>query len=242
MPIDSRDVVRSFYRVRQALGALGLALPAILIGATWAMGEALPPSLSDFYHTGLRDLFVGILTALGLFLLTYLGHLEPTAIVSDRNVSTLAGLGAIGTALFPNSTLDACSGAKLPPVDPAGALHVASAGLFFVMAAVFCLVLFRRSDRAVPDAGKRRRNRVYLACGWIIVGALGLLAVYFVVLSPDLRCDLRALRPVLWIEVAAVAAFGLSWLVKGRAVQSLAGAPIRMRMADDEEAPPLSRR
>ena len=221
MALDTRDVVLSFYRVRQALGWLGLALPVVLIGGTLALGVPLPPTLSDFYHTPLRDVFVGILVSLGVFLLTYLGHRQPAALVSDRNVSTVAGVGAIGVALFPNDTLDACSAAQIPALDVAGSLHVVSATLFLTMTAVFCLVLFRRSDGVTPSPLKRRRNRIYLVCGLTIVAALALLGAYFLLLDPERRCEIRALRPVLWLEVVTVLAFGLCWLVKGRGIQAL---------------------
>ncbi len=221
MALDTRDVVLSFYRVRQALGWLGLMMPVVLIGGTLALGLPLPPSLSDFYYTPLRDVFVGILFALGVFLLTYLGHRQPTKLVSDRNVSTLAGLGAIGVALFPNDTLDACGGVRIPSLDVAGTLHFVSAGLFLTTTAVFCLVLFRRSDGATPSPLKRRRNRIYLLCGLAIVAALALLGAYFALIDPERRCEIRALRPVLWLEVVTVLAFGLSWLVKGRGIRPL---------------------
>ena len=221
MALDTRDVVLSFYRVRQALGWLGLALPVVLIGGTLLMGDPLPPSLSDFYYTPLRDVFVGILVSLGVFLLTYLGHRQPEALVSDRSVSTVAGLGALGTALFPNDTLDACEAARIPTLDLFGSLHFVSATLFLGSTAVFCLVLFRRSDRVSRARPKRWRDRVYLACGLVIAAALAGLAAYFLLLSPERRCAIAEWRPVLWLEVATVLAFGLSWLVKGRGIPRL---------------------
>ena len=238
MALDTHDVVLSFYRVRQALGWLGLLMPVALIGGTLALGHPLPPSLSDFYYTPLRDVFVGILVALGVFLLTYLGHRQPMRLVSDRNVSTAAGLGAIGIALFPNDTLDACSGVRIPRLDLAGTLHFASATLFLAMTAVFCLVLFRRSDGVAPSPLKRRRNRVYLACGLAIVAALAGLAAYFALLDPARRCEIRELRPVLWLEVVTVLAFGLSWLVKGGGVEGLndSRAPAALARRIEDEA------
>lgn len=220
MPIDPRDAAASFYRMRQALGWLGLALPVVLVGGTLAMGDPLPATLSDFYYLPLGDVFVGIMVTIGLFLLTYLGYSEPTSLLSDRNVANLAGLAAIGVALFPNDTLDPCLDPRIPIFSVSGMLHALSAGVFLGCTALFCLVLFRRGEGR-PSPAKRRRNRVYLLCGGAITLALLGLAVYFAVLMPEQRCGIRALRPVLWLEIVAVVAFGVSWLVKGRGVRAL---------------------
>ena len=241
MPLEPREAAISFYRMRQALGWLGLALPVVLIAGTLAMGNPLPPALSDFYYGPLGDLFVGILVTIGFFLLTYLGHLEPDRILSDRNVSSVAGLAAIGIALFPNDTLDPCLGAKLPTLTISGTLHVVSAGVFIASTAVFTLVLFRRSDEA-PSPAKRRRNRIYLLCGLAIGLALLGLAVYFAVLDPPQRCAIRGLRPVLWLEVMTIVAFGVSWLVKGRGVRALNEGHRLPGEAIDAEVRRLSRR
>lgn len=220
MPLDARDAATSFYRMRQALGWLGLALPAVLIAGTLLMGDPLPPALSDFYYGPLGDIFVGIMVTIGFFLLTYLGHREPATLLSDRNVSSLAGLAAVGVALFPNDTLDPCLGVKVPTLTASGLLHVGSAGVFLGCTAVFCLFLFRRTD-GPPSPAKRRRNRIYLLCGLAIGLALLGLVVFFVVPTPEQRCAMRALRPVLWLEVLTIVAFGVSWLVKGRGVRAL---------------------
>ena len=186
-------------------------------------------------------MFVGILVALGVFLLTYLGHRQPSALISDRNVSTVAGLGAIGTALFPNDTLDACAGVQIPTLDLFGTLHFVSATLFLGSTAVFCLVLFRRSDRVSRARPKRWRDRVYLACGSVITAALAGLAVYFLLVAPERRCEIADYRLVLWLEVVTVLAFGLSWLVKGRAIPRLndadAAIPLALSRADAARQP-----
>ncbi|MGR3542196.1 MAG: hypothetical protein ACU0BS_12330 [Hasllibacter sp.] len=222
MPVEPRDVILSFYRVRQAMGAIGILLPVLLVGLSLAGYAPLPPALSDYYHTPLRDLFVGIMVTLGVFLLTYLGHRELDGIVTDKTVSTAAGLGALGIAFAPNATFDPCSGVPVTAqMTPVSAIHVLAAGTFLLATAVFCLVLFRRSDRAVPTPGKRLRNGVYLACGLAILASLAGLAVYFVALPVQTRCDWQDLRPVLWLEVVTVLAFGVAWLVKGRGIRAL---------------------
>lgn len=218
---DLSDFVLSFYRVRQALGALGLAMPIGLVAGSFLLGDPLPPALSDYYYTPMRDIFVGILVALGVFLGTYSGHREPVGPISDRWVSRTAGLGAIGVAVFPNDTLDPCDGTSIFQVNPVGMLHVVSAGLFLTMTVIFCLVLFQRTGPSGARPQKRRRNLIYTACGLTIIAALALLAIYFVLLNADQRCALAPYRPVLWLEVVTVLAFGLAWLVKGRGIKAL---------------------
>ena len=222
MVLDPRDVILSFYRVRQAMGAIGILMPALLVGLSLLGYAPLPPALSDYYHTPLRDLFVGIMVTLGVFLLTYLGHREHAGLVTDKTVSTAAGLGALGIAFAPNATFDPCSGVSvMGQMTVVSAIHVVSAGVFLVATAVFCLVLFRRTDRPVPTPGKRLRNLVYLGCGLAILLCLLGLAIYFLLVPVETRCATRALRPVLWLEVVTVLAFGLAWLVKGRGIRLL---------------------
>ena len=221
MAAELRDYVLSFYRVRQALGALGLAMPIGLVIGTLVRGDPLPPSLSDFYYTPMRDIFVGILVALGVFLITYRGHRDPHGPISDRVVSQAAGLGAIGIALFPNDTLEPCAPKPIWDIDPIGMLHVASAGIFLTTTAIFCLFLFQRSSHLPPRPQKQRRNKIYASCGWAIIAALVLLGIYFLGLSNAQRCALVPYKPVLWLEVVTVLAFGLAWLVKGRGIKFL---------------------
>ena len=81
-PTDS-DVVH-LRTLRAAIGFLGLALPPILaLGENFrdrylsAGAEArrwcIEGSIGAYYHTGMREVFVAILAALGIFLLCYKG-------------------------------------------------------------------------------------------------------------------------------------------------------------------------
>ncbi|MEJ6710106.1 MAG: hypothetical protein QNK92_15160 [Amylibacter sp.] len=91
--------------MRRLLGYLGFALPLVLILGALLTRAELEPSISDFYHTALRDLFVGVLITMGVFLMSYQGYErkegEP---ISDNILATFAGLMAFGVALFPNET------------------------------------------------------------------------------------------------------------------------------------------
>ena len=57
------EMLHAYHRCRQVLGYLGLSLPVLLIGGGWASDLAVLPSVSDYYHSALRDLFVGALFA-----------------------------------------------------------------------------------------------------------------------------------------------------------------------------------
>lgn len=223
MAVTRTQAIRSYYRVRQSMGVLGLGLPVILVGGSLYLGDPLPPALSDYVYTPMEPVFTGTMFSIGVFLLAYLGYRREggPGWITDRRVSTLAGLGALGTALFPNDTLDPCADLTLRTLSFSGAAHVASAGLFLVMTCLFCLVLFRRRIAGAPRQQKARRNRVYLACGLVILACLGGLGYYFLLLDMSQRCAVRDLRPVLWLEIGTVLAFGTAWLVKGGGIRAL---------------------
>ncbi|WP_298260207.1 hypothetical protein [uncultured Litoreibacter sp.] len=104
MPPHHRDeMVLSYSRGRNALGFLGMLLPLLLIfGGIMQLGK-VEPSISDFYHTTFRDVFVGTLCAIGVFLVSYRGYPKSrNEWISDDRVATIAGLSAFGVAFFPN--------------------------------------------------------------------------------------------------------------------------------------------
>jgi hypothetical protein len=237
------DVVRSFYRMRQALGVLGLVLPvALILGGIAALG-GVEPSISDYYNTLMRDVFVGTLSAIGVFLICYRGHgLSGRERLSDDTVSTLAGVAALGVAFLPNApplaegalaaacARDpglACSSVAQQVLGfrAASIGHYASAIVFLGGLAHLSLVRFARS-------ASRARRRIYLASGAIIVAmtAATIVASWFKVIGPAGPQEfVTRYRVVLWTEAVAVWAFALAWLTKGRADQALFGLLRRRR-------------
>src|SRR5213593_3363921 len=89
---------------RRLIGILGLLLPLLLFifaGLRRTVGlRGWTPlnSISAYYYTGAVSVFVGVLFALALFLLTYPGYRE---VAADRAVGRLGGLAAIAVGLFP---------------------------------------------------------------------------------------------------------------------------------------------
>jgi len=232
---QENTLVWSYYYVRQALGWIGILLPFLLILGNLSQGTSPAPSISDYFHSYMRDVFVGAMVAIGIFLLTYKGYENrENEWLSDFWVSSLAGAGAIGVALFPTTNKF-----QIPPepqnavtitqalIEPGRAsfLHDLSALVFFVCLFLFCWVLFRRFD---PDVGiddaKRRRFVIYKLCGGFIAVAIAGLAVIAVIKrtgTPDQIAFIVEHDLIFWFEAVGVWAFGVSWLVKGKAEVSV---------------------
>jgi len=211
------DFVMSYFRVRQALGLLGLTLPVNLFVAGQLAAGRLEPSISDFFHTTQRDIFVGTLTAIGVFLIVYRGHRRaPGEAVSDDWVSSVAGLAALVVAFFPNehpaeqiSTLSQVA----VGIYPAAIVHYSAATVFQLALAYLCFFKFSRC--AHPG-----RRRIYRGLGLTIVAAtVATMALsYFKVLgTPGQQAFVLENRLVFWTEAFGVWAFSLAWLLKGQA-------------------------
>lgn len=203
----------SDYVHRQLIGYIGLLLPLLLIVvALWRDGVARwleLDSISAYYYSGAVAAFVGMLVALALFLFAYRGYQNKYA-WADRWASNIAGAAALGVAFFP-------TGAPTGVESLAwwakwiGVVHYACAVTLFLMFAVFALWLFRLTpDGTAAEGNKRGRNRVYLACGITILGAIAW-AGYAGMND----------RSIFWPESVALVAFSVSWLVKGYALRSI---------------------
>ena len=202
---SARGEVLSYIGLRRGIGVIGIALPFVLAtGNLLLTGEGLRSSISSYYYTGMRDVLVGSLCAVGVFLFCY-RYERP-----DDWLGNLAGVSAVGVALFPTRP----DGAAVAAQTVVGWLHLAFAVTFFASLAGFCLVLFTR-DGGAPTARKSARNAVYRTCGVVILAcrALAPLSAAFV---PDEVAG--PLHVLFWLESAAIVAFGIAWFVKGETV------------------------
>ena len=159
----------------------------------------------------MRDLFVGILCAIALFLFTYNGYDE-----RDKIAAQLGSVCALGVAFFPTSILIPLPGCNIPPVSNnplIGALHFAFAALFFINLAYFALFLFTESKGEMTTQ-KKKRNKVYRVCGIIMVVCIILIAIYILFVEGQLPNPAQY-DVVFYLESIALWAFATSWLVKG---------------------------
>ncbi len=205
-------LVISYLTLRSLIGLLGICLPLVLLLGSWIKGsdEVFLESISCYYHSVMRDLFVGILCAVALFLFAYRGYDK-----RDLIAGNLGGIFALGVAFFPASDcLGTATGIK-------GVLHLISATCFFLVLIYFSLHLFRMSDKPRSRMGKlkKNRNQAYKVCGLIILFCIILIGVYF--LLPDrIIAGFEGIHPVFWLEAIALWAFGFSWLTKGEVLWS----------------------
>lgn len=219
---------RSYLLTRTAVGVIGLALPVLLIAIeAWAIeGDvAVRGSISAYYHTGARDLFVGALSVVGVLLITYMSAQSDTW---DFRLSLLSGVAVLGVAFVPTTRPDLtdaaarCGELPIPPgctaipqrigETLAATVHYLSAGVFIVSLAVLCFLF---AHREVVHEGNDRLARTLRACGWSIVGAIG-----WILLGLVFDATIWQLTPLYVGEVVSVWAFGLAWLLKGRALWS----------------------
>src|SRR3984957_13999613 len=91
-------LVMSYLLLRFLIGVLAVLLPFVLILVNWALGHGFQPSISGYYYTPMRDIYIGTLCAIGVFLISYYGY-----DLGDRLITDFAGLGTILAAFFPTT-------------------------------------------------------------------------------------------------------------------------------------------
>jgi hypothetical protein len=204
-PHHVRELVMSYMILRRVVGVIGLALPVALVAGHLLIDpDPLPPSISDYYYSDMRDLLIGSMWALAVFMASYRGHERKDDITGD-----ITCISAILVSLFPVAPAQGAS----ESAELIGYVHLTAAGVFFISLAYFCLVLFRKGLPAV-ERRKRLRNRVYLTCGLVIVGCLVALILFG--FMGDRWPLIAEWKLVFWVEAIGIWAFGWSWLVKGQ--------------------------
>lgn len=199
---------------RQLLGVLGIALPILVVIMAWLrpVGSVDPckilPSISAYYHTGAEVVFIGVVVALGIFLITYEGFGNADG-RKDRRAARIAGAGALLLAVFPT---EAEGGFRGPDWwwPWMGNLHLAGAATLFISFAYMSWFLFPLSTVPLTQE-KVNRNRVHrLSALAIVAGLLWAFVAGFVMH--------RSIFAPEWLMLWA---FGISWLTKGKVDRSI---------------------
>jgi hypothetical protein len=231
-PDNEPRYVRSYVFTRFAIGLLGVLLPLVLVFLEPALFDGLPAprgSLSAYYYSGLREVFVGGLCAIGVFLLVY----KVLDFSWESLLSSLAGTAAVVVAVFPTERPG--DGVTPTPFQVklgegvVTAIHYGAAVAFIAL--LIPIVLFFSRDEG------RRQHRNWqgfhaVSAAVILFGA-ALAAFAGITGGPD--------KGVLFGEWIAIWAFAASWLVKGAEWQTLFGpGPARSVVAGTDRPPEQS--
>ena len=192
------------------------------------------PSISEFYYTPMREVLVGTIGAIAVFLISYKGYPvdEDRAKghwterwLTDRRVSYWAAFGALGVAFFPTFTNIDITLEPEPLVyafissDITGFFHQGSAVLFFVALGVFCVRNFRRGTE--NSEADKKENAFYWRCGMALFGCVIVLIIIGWTLknNPDsnMASLIDRLKLIFWVEAIGLGIFAVAWLRKGQA-------------------------
>lgn len=234
LPQNTQPLVVSYLSIRRAIGVTGLLLPVLLGPVGWLiLGIDIQDNLSLYYHTPLRDVFVGSLCAIGIFLFCYQGH--------DWIENWTANLGcasALGVALFP---LDAAS-APLYQQSLRGNLHCLFGGVFFLTLAFYSLFHFptSKSRNEELEPHEQQRDLVYRTSGIVILLSMAAMGVYLLLPLSGWREVLDRYNALFWLESIAAWAFAAAWLTKGRTI--VADVAIDLMALTQEKLLPSSAR
>ena len=215
----------NYLYLRKVVGWLGTLLPLILLVANpialsieHSSCGWLPNSVSGYYYTPVRNIFVGALFGLSLFLIAYVG-----ADLGDRVITDLAGLFGLGVALFPTTpTVASPASVTCETVARLSSRQQVIGDVHAVLSVLFLLFLawmaIRFTTTASPPSPEQLvRNRIYWGCAIVILAC-----VVAAVVTNFLPASLRPNFPWLFLdEAVGVFAFGVSWFVDDQTLSAM---------------------
>ena len=180
--------------LKLTVGVIALMLPIL----TAFLSAHSIQSISASYWEGgwARDFFVGFLFAISSFLFAYNGFS-----LAEMLFSKVAAFAALGVALFP------CGCGTHLEVVPY--VHYISAATMFIVLACLCAIFFQRA-RAKGHREAKWRSYLYAICGVTIVMVILVMAFDYFGGDP---ISSKMPRLTFYGELAALMAFGISWLV-----------------------------
>jgi len=204
----TKHITLTYVNLRVGMAILAFSLPVVLMLWSTLKNEKLLPSISAYYHTPMRDLFVGVLVAIGACLYLYKGF-------SDRENKALncAGIFAVAVAFLPTCipdislmTDEMCK-QGLPCVVKW--LHRISAFLFFVPVAYVCTFRGKDTVKLIDDDNvKVKYLRLYRVIGPFMIVLPAVAAIFFILKDSD--------STIFFVETVAIWAFALFWVTKVR--------------------------
>lgn len=220
-----KNLQHSDYRIRKLIGTLGLLLPLLL---PLAKGSVLA-SISHYYYDTLSSLiFIIVLSAFGLFLVSYKGYKidRTTEKLSDDFLTNIGGLAALIVVMIPTMCYDSmsnniealCLKNTLPLFghknETLNTIHLIAAGVFILCMGWMSRYKFVRGS----DVGN---HKLYKRCGNAVFISVALILVCLGIERFITKDFFMQEYYVFIFETTAVIPFGISWLVKGKAIDDL---------------------
>lgn len=220
----THNITRKYLKLRSAIGILGILLPFLLVGFSLINknGCGILPSISDYFHTSVGGIFIGILVSIAIFLI-YDGENK-----EEKYICRAAGVLALIIAFAPTPIKDefvlisgmqidpdmfgGCYIPKMESNSLIGYIHFGAATFFFLLLSYLAGIKFRNSETK-EDSTKLRRNW-YAACGLgMLVPLIGI--AIFKIFFNDQSGDSETLPIVFIAEFIMLIFFGISWLIRG---------------------------
>ncbi|MGO4770686.1 hypothetical protein ACEN2I_03410 [Flavobacterium sp. W22_SRS_FK3] len=223
MKTDNKEIkiesyhIFTYRRIRRAIGYLGISLPILLLCLSFIAFFQTPvqPSISHYYYTNLREIFTGTLCAVGLFLICYKGHGNVSIWKNDNLLTNIAGIMALGVALVPtNPEIKLDKTYTLIPFTERwiGWCHYGFAALLFLLFALQAINVFTigQENETRDPKSILNENNIYRFCGYSIL--------FFIIMVPVSEQLKLFPYSTLVFESLSLFAFGIAWLIKGRAL------------------------
>ncbi len=219
---ENRGTLRSTYlKLRTNVGILAVTLPVIVWLVHFILTkEGVLGSISAYYHTEMRNVFVGIFSVIGFFLLTYdPGFVNPKYRgKNDHRLGIWAGICAILVGIFPTA----------PNIEQLSlsdkwfdGIHLMAVSILLILLIYFSIWLFTLGDTS--DPAKKKRNNVYVWSGVVMAICVLMMALYAGInmVNSEIISSLKVYNPIFWLEGVALIAFGTSWFVKGEGLSKV---------------------
>jgi hypothetical protein len=197
-------VLATYFTLRVGIAVIAALFPLLLwLGGRLYAGLPLQESMSAYYHAAndgksMRDWFVGILFAVGVFLYLYKGFSN-----KENYALNLAGIMAVGVAIFPKewNCGENCS---------TYSLHGVCAVLFFLCIAFVCVRCSPDTLRLIED----EKIRAYFRRLYKTLAAVMLASPLIAFLLNALLRQYSAL--IFYVEMTGIFAFAAYWLTKSK--------------------------
>lgn len=221
----AKDLQHSDYRIRKLIGTLGLMLPITLPLSKW---DVLA-SISHYYYDTVSSLiFIIVLSSFGLFLISYKGYkIDKTSEkLSDDFLTNVGGLAALILVIIPTDCSDSmstsidyiCENGPLPLLGHTSTLqntiHLIAAGIFILCMGWMSRFKFTRGSDV-------KNHKLYKWCGNTVFISVGLIVVFILIEKVYDGAFFIKHYYVYIFETTAVIPFGISWLVKGKAIDDV---------------------